>query len=164
MWATKNSKELSIMVGKALAIATVLALAACSSNKPASTTSNAPPPVPDGTVTMHITQAAFIASGTGGSGTLTFHGQSYPFSVKGGGLGGIGASSVDATGEVYHLSNVSLFPGTYGQAQVGFAVGNASAGDMWLQNGSGVVMRLAAQRSGLMLSLGGSAFIISMSP
>ena len=46
--------------------------------------------------------------------------------------------------------------------RVGFAVGDASAGDLWLQNDAGVVMRLKAQRSGLMLSLGGDVMVVSM--
>ena len=38
------------------------------------------------------------------------------------------------TGEVYHLNNVSQFPGNYAQGRVGFAVGDASEDDLWLQN------------------------------
>ena len=151
------------MLKKTLAVLTFLSLGACHSSSTTSTTSsNQPSPPPDGTVTMHMTQGALVVSGSGGSGTLSFHGRSYPFSVKGGGLGGIGASTIDATGEVYHLTNVGQFPGTYGEAQVGFAVGDTSAGDLWLQNGDGVVLRLKAQRSGLMLSMGGNAMVISM--
>jgi hypothetical protein len=41
-------------------------------------------------------------------------------------------------------------------------VGNMSRGDLWLQNGSGVVMHLKAKREGLMLSVGGDAMVISM--
>ena len=73
-----------------------------------------------------------------------------------------GTVTIDATGEVYHLNNVSQFPGNYVQGRVGFAVGDASAGDLWLQNDAGVVMRLKAQRSGLMLSLGGDVMVVSM--
>jgi hypothetical protein len=42
------------------------------------------------------------------------------------------------------------------------SVGTASAGDLWLQNGHGVVMHLVAKRRGLMLSLGGDAVVIQM--
>jgi hypothetical protein len=41
-------------------------------------------------------------------------------------------------------------------------VGNASAGDLWLKNDKGVIMHLKAKRTGLMLSLGGDAVVISM--
>jgi hypothetical protein len=51
---------------------------------------------PDGTVDMNQVQAAFIGSGGGGSGTLNYKGQSYPFAVGGLGIGGIVASTINA--------------------------------------------------------------------
>jgi hypothetical protein len=63
---------------------------------------------------------------------------------------------------VYNLPNVSLFPGSYAQGSYGFVVGNLSRGDLWLQNGSGVVMHLKAKREGLMLTVGGDAMVINM--
>ncbi|MDR3530537.1 MAG: hypothetical protein P4L90_08315 [Rhodopila sp.] len=117
---------------------------------------------PDGTVDMNQVQAAFIGSGSGGSGTLYFRGRSYPFAVGGLGIGGIGASTINAQGEVYSLHNVLDFPGTYAQGRYGFVVGSTSAGDLWLKNEKGVIMHLKAKRTGLMLSLGGDAVVISM--
>jgi hypothetical protein len=117
---------------------------------------------PDGTVEMNQVQAAFIGSAGGGTGTLYFRGRAYPFTVGGLGVGGIGASTIDAYGEVYKLNNLAQFPGAYGQAQYGFALGNKSGGDLWLQNEAGVIMHLKARRTGLMLSLGGDAVVISM--
>jgi hypothetical protein len=120
------------------------------------------PNPPSGTVEMRQLHVAFLGSGSGGSGTLYFRGRTYRFSVGGLGIGGIGVSSVNAQGEVYNLKNVSQFPGTYAQGRYGFAVGQKSRGDLWLQNGNGVVMHLKAKRTGLMLSLGGDAVVISM--
>jgi hypothetical protein len=117
---------------------------------------------PSGTVDMNEVQVAYIGSGGGGSGTLYFQGRAYPFAVGGLGVGGIGASTISAYGEVYKLNSVASFPGTYGQARYGLAIGNASMGDLWLQNEGGVIMHLKAKRSGLMLSLGGDAVVISM--
>jgi hypothetical protein len=117
---------------------------------------------PDGTVEMHEVQAAYIGSGSGGGGVLRFRGVEYPFTVGGVGIGGIGLSTIEATGEVYNLRELGQFPGTYGQARYGFAVGTLSGGDLWMQNESGVIMRLKAKREGLMLSLGGDAVLISM--
>jgi hypothetical protein len=62
-----------------------------------------------------------------------------------------------------HLRELGQFPGTYGQASYGFAIGTASGGDLWLQNEAGVIMHLRAKQTGLMLSLGGNAVVISMS-
>jgi hypothetical protein len=119
---------------------------------------------PDGTVEMQEVQAAYIGSGSAGAGTLYFRGAEYPFDVGGVGVGGIGLSTVEARGEVYNLRELGQFPGTYGQARYGFAMGTASGGDLWLQNESGVIMHLKAKREGLMLSLGGDAVVISMRP
>jgi hypothetical protein len=50
---------------------------------------------------MNQVQAAFIGSGGGESGTLNYRSQSYPFAVGGLGIGGIGAPTINAQGEVY---------------------------------------------------------------
>jgi hypothetical protein len=144
-----------------LAIVTLLPFAGCSSSQNADQQS-LDGKQPDGTVDMNQVQAAFIGSGGGGSGTLNYRGKSYPFAVGGLGVGGIGASTINAQGEVYGLNNVADFAGTYAQGRYGIVVGNASAGELWLKNGKGVIMHLKAKRTGLMLSLGGDAVIISM--
>jgi hypothetical protein len=118
---------------------------------------------PDGTVDMRQVQVAYLASGGGGHGTLYYRGNRYPFTIAGLGVGGIGASTITAQGEVYKLSQLSDFAGTYGQARYGFALGTASAGDLWLQNSAGVILHLKAKRTGLMLSLGGDAVVVAMS-
>jgi hypothetical protein len=117
---------------------------------------------PDATVEMEEVQVAYIGSGGGGTGTLRHRGRSYPFLIGGLGIGGIGASRMEATGEVFDLPDVSRFPGAYARARYGFALGQASAGELWLQNEAGVIMRLKARREGLMLSMGGDAMVISM--
>jgi hypothetical protein len=144
-----------------LAVAALLPFAGCSSSQNTDQQS-VEGKQPDGTVDMNQVQAAFIGSGGGGSGTLNFRGQSYPFAVGGLGIGGIGASTINAQGEVYGLKKVSDFPGAYAQGRYGFVIGNKSAGDLWLQNDKGVIMHLKAKRTGLMLSLGGDAVVISM--
>ncbi len=144
----------------AVCLAVTLSLAACGGQSPIAS------PVagerPDATVDMRQVQAAYIASGGGGSGTLFYRGRAYPFTVGGAGIGGIGASTMEAAGDVYHLHDVAQFPGAYAQGRYGFVVGTTSGGDLWLQNESGVIMHLRAKRTGLMLTLGGDAVVISM--
>ena len=115
-----------------------------------------------GYVRMTQVQAAYLGSGSAGNGVLRYRGGSYPFSAGGLGVGGIGLSKIEAKGEVYGLQRLRDFPGACVQGRYGFAVGNTSAGDLWLQNGNGVIMRLVAKRQGLMLSLGGDAVVIQM--
>src|SRR5271165_2460575 len=62
---------------------------------------------PDGTVNMDQVQVAYLASAGGGSGTLYYQGAAYSFAVGGLGVGGIGASTIDAEGEVYKLGNLA---------------------------------------------------------
>ena len=110
---------------------------------------------PDGTIDMEQVQAAFLASGGGGKGTLFYRGGAYPFTIGGLGVSGIGVSTISAEGEVYKLGLLAQFPGAYAQGRYGFALGNLSGGDLWLQNEAGVILHLKAKREGLMLSLGG---------
>jgi len=116
---------------------------------------------PSGTIELQAVQAAYIGSASGGSGTLFFNGRSYPFSIGGAGIGGIGASTIEGYGEVYKLGFVSQFPGAYAQGRYGFALGNKSGGDLWLQNEAGVIIHIKAKREGLMLTLGGDAMVLS---
>ena len=117
---------------------------------------------PSGSVTIDETQVAFIISGVVGGGKLYFREKTYDFKIGGFGIGGIGGSSIRAVGEVYDLRNVNDFPGVYGEARAGYAVGRQSAGHLWLQNPNNVVLHLRAAREGLILSLGADGVVISM--
>ena len=144
-----------------VALAALLSLAACSTSVQVGPNAVAGL-TPDATVDMEQVQVAYIGSGSGGSGTLFYRGRAYPFDIGGLGVGGIGASTISATGDVYKLGSIANFAGSYAQARYGIVVGNASAGDLWLQNTAGVIMHLRAKRTGLMLSLGADAIVISM--
>ena len=117
-------------------------------------------PQPSGTITINQGQIAFIFSANVGGGNLHYKGKTYPFSISGLGVGGIGISSIKATGEVYDLHKLSDFDGVYGQARTGIVFGTVSAGTLWLENGDGVYLRLKAKRKGVMLALGADAIII----
>ena len=103
---------------------------------------------------------AYIGSGTMGGGTLTLDGESYPFKIAGLGIGGFGASAVDATGIVYNLANLDAFPGTYGNARLGMTAGDSGGGKLWLRNPSGVVIELQSEMRGLALSSGVDGILI----
>jgi hypothetical protein len=117
---------------------------------------------PVGTVDIEQVQVAFIGSGNVGGGTLHFQGKTYRFNVGGLGVGGFGVSKMQAHGEVYNMKDVSQFAGAYGQGRTGIAVADQSAGKLWLQNTHGVVLQLRAKRSGLALSMGADAVIITL--
>jgi hypothetical protein len=154
-----DEKSRSLRALQAIGTACLLSLAACANQGGALSLEGKPL---SGYVRMTQVQAAYLGSGNAGSGVLRYQGNTYPFTVGGLGVGGIGVSKIEAKGDVYGLRRLRDFPGAYLQGRYGFAVGNTSAGDLWLQNGNGVVMHLVAKRQGLMLSLGGDAVVIQM--
>jgi hypothetical protein len=103
---------------------------------------------------------AYIGSGSMGGGTLFLDGKSYPFKIAGLGVGGIGASAMDATGNVYNLSSPEAFPGSYGNARLGMTAGHSGKGRLWLKNPDGVVIELWTQMRGLALSGGVDGILI----
>ena len=113
------------------------------------------------TLEIDQVQVALFYSGNLGGGKLHYDGRTYSFTVGGLGLGGIGASKMEAVGQVYNLTRLEDFPGAYGQARHGFAAGTESGGSMWLQNPNGVVIELKTKREGLALSLGADAVYIA---
>jgi hypothetical protein len=116
--------------------------------------------VQTGTLTIEQVQIAFIGSGNLGGGTLFLKGKSYPFTIGGLGIGGIGVSKMEAEGEVYDLTDPADFPGAYAQGRYGMAVGELSSGQLWLQSTRGVGIHLRAKRTGLALALGADAVFI----
>ncbi|MGO9675314.1 MAG: hypothetical protein ACLPSF_14295 [Methylocella sp.] len=119
-----------------------------------------PQGAPSATVSIQQVQVAFIGSGAIGGGTLKFQGRTYPITVGGLGVGGIGASRLTATGVVYGLNNLQDFAGVYAQVRAGWAIGDQGGGTLWLSNSKGVSMRLKTQREGLQLSLGADGVVI----
>jgi hypothetical protein len=95
-------------------------------------------------------------------GKLYFQGRTYDFTIGGLGVGGFGISHITATGNVYHLKNVSQFVGAYAQGRMGITLGASDNGGLWLENEAGVVMQLKAEREGIALSMGGDAIYIEM--
>ena len=117
---------------------------------------------PSGTVRLHLVQASFIGSASTGSGVLNYQGRNYKFTTTGGGIGGFGLSSFDASGTVYNLKSVADFDGPYAQLRTGLALGEQGKGKMWLRNSSGVSMALSGRRKGLALSLGADALVVTL--
>lgn len=109
---------------------------------------------PAGQVELKQYTVAYMGSGTMGGGTLTVDGKTYPFRISGLGVGGFGASSIDAEGVVYNLPDIEAFPGTYGNARMGMTAGDSGSGKLWLRSPTGVVIELDSEMRGLALSTG----------
>ncbi len=110
---------------------------------------------PDATIKL---SSGSVAAGVGlswGSGTLTFHGKSYPISVNGLDVGSVGASKITASGSVYHLNSVEDFDGNYTAAAAGATVGGGG-GALAMKNQNGVVVKLVSTTRGIKFTLGAS--------
>jgi hypothetical protein len=120
-------------------------------------------PEPSGTVEIDEYELAYIFNGSAGGGSLHFQGETYDFKLEGAGVGGIGASHISATGEVYNLKDVADLPGAYGEASVGYAAEDQGEGHLWLQNQNGVVLHLTTNQQGIGLTSGADGVVITMS-
>lgn len=109
---------------------------------------------PSGEIELKQYTVAWVGSGTVGGGSLTVDGETYPFRISGLGIGGFGASSIDAEGVVYNLPDLQAFPGTYGNARMGMTAGDSGGGKLWLKSPTGVVIELKSEMRGLALSTG----------
>ena len=119
-------------------------------------------PQPSGTVDINEYELAYILNGSMGGGKLYFQGNTYDFKLGGVGIGGIGASHLNASGEVYNLENVEDFPGTYAEGGIGFAATDQGKGHLWLKNANGVVLHLKTSQQGLGLMGGVDGVVINM--
>src|SRR5512132_2840599 len=103
-------------------------------------------------------ESTSIAAGIGvswGDGKLNFKGKDYPFSVDGLSLVDWGISKVNATGDVYNLTDVSKFAGTYVAAEAGLTLAGGMGG-MVLRNSNGVILHLRSFSQVAQLQLGTS--------
>lgn len=105
-----------------------------------------------GTIRFAVYKAAFFVGGSGGDGTLTFHGHRYPVSIGGisGGLA-FGASKTYFHGTVRHIRRAGDVTGVYGAAGGGGAVG-AGAQMIVMTNAKGAQLELTGRQVGLQVN------------
>jgi hypothetical protein len=115
---------------------------------------------PSGSVTM--TQVFVSASGVG-SGALNFRGRTYPFTLVGSLIGPGAISTMQASGEVYNLHDISQFSGPWIQGTGSLAITAKAYGEIWLENRNGIIMRLNAAQAGLTFSQGRYELYIQLS-
>jgi hypothetical protein len=115
-----------------------------------------------GSIRFSVYKAAFFIGGSGGEGTLTFHGRKYPISVGGvsGGLA-FGASKTYFQGTVRHIRRVSDVTGVYGAAGGGGALGRG-AQVIVMSNDKGAQLELTGRQVGLQVNADLSGMSISV--
>ena len=115
-----------------------------------------------GSVTLTIYKAGWIIGGSGGSGTLYFHGRAYPLSTGGLDYGLVfGGSKTVLRGRVSNIRRPSDVAGVYGAAGAGLAVGGGARAIV-LTNQKGAVLHLAGHQVGLMANADLSGLAITM--
>ncbi len=105
---------------------------------------------PDATVKLSGGSVGVGIGYSWGSGVLTYKGKEYPFSVSGLSAGDIGASSGEASGDVYGLKKLEDFNGNYTSTSAGAAVGGGG-GAATMRNQNGVSLHLVGTSRGVKL-------------
>ena len=116
----------------------------------------------EGFVSLTIYKAGWIIGGSGGGGTLTFHGRSYPLSAGGLDYGLVfGGSKTVLRGRVSNINRPSDVAGVYGAAGAGLAVGGGARAIV-LSNQKGAVLELSGRQVGLMANMDLSGLAITL--
>ena len=116
---------------------------------------------PDATMRL---QSKSVAAGVGfswGDGTLHFKGHTYKLKVDGLTVGSVGASKIEAKGDVYHLAKLSDFDGNY-TAVTGEATIGGGAGGLIMKNQNGVEIRMTSTTQGANLTAGVSGVSLAV--
>jgi len=115
-----------------------------------------------GFVRFKVLKAGWFIGGSGGRGTLTFHGRPYPLTIGGLSAGLVfGASGMDFAGTVSNIFRPSDVAGVYGAAGAGAAL-VAGGGVIVLTNEKGAVLRLSGRQVGLIANLDLSGMAITL--
>jgi hypothetical protein len=115
-----------------------------------------------GSIRFNVIKAGFIVGGSGGSGTLVFHGRPYPLSIGGVSWGfTFGASGTDFFGEVSNIRTPFDVNGVYGAAGAGVAVG-PGAGGIALVNQNGALLTLSGRQTGLIVAADLNGLVITL--
>ena len=115
-----------------------------------------------GFVTLTIYKAGWIIGGSGGSGTLYFHGRYYPLSTGGLDYGLVfGGSKTVLHGRVSNIYRPSDVAGVYGAAGAGLAVGRGARAIV-LTNQKGAVLEMTGRQVGLLANADLSGLAITL--
>ncbi|HEY6258874.1 MAG TPA: hypothetical protein VIY51_24120 [Xanthobacteraceae bacterium] len=115
-----------------------------------------------GSISFKVLKGGWVIGASGGSGTLTFHGQHYPLSIGGISAGFVfGASETFFHGSVTNIRSPYDVSGVYGAAGAGAAIG-AGAQAIVLTNEKGAVLTLTGMQVGLQVNADLSGLSISV--
>jgi len=115
-----------------------------------------------GRVTLTIYKAGWVIGGSGGSGSLVFHGRRYELSTGGLDYGLVfGGSKTILHGTVRNIRSPRDVEGVYAAAGAGLAVGGGARAIV-LTNQKGAVLELTGRQVGLLANIDLSGLAISV--
>jgi hypothetical protein len=115
-----------------------------------------------GTIRINVLKGGWFIGASGGSGTLTFRGRTYPLSIGGLSAGLVfGASQTYLSGRVSRINRPSDVAGVYGAGGAGAAIGRGVSAIV-LANEKGAVLELSGRQTGLMVNADFSGLAISL--
>ncbi|MFV0367529.1 MAG: hypothetical protein ACK5KM_03630 [Hyphomicrobiaceae bacterium] len=124
--------------------------------------STSPSSADSGYVRLTIYKAGWIIGGSGGGGTLDFHGRVYDLTTGGIDYGLVfGGSKTTLTGRVRNITRPSDIEGVYVAGGAGIAVGGGARAII-LTNQKGAVLELTGRQVGLIANLDLSGLAISL--
>jgi hypothetical protein len=118
-------------------------------------------PIPSGKVSIASNSIALAVGVNWGEGLLTFKGKGKLFAVDGLTLVDVGIAKATAVGEVYNLTDLSQFEGTYLASEAGFALAGGMGG-ITMRNKNGVVLLLRAVSEEGLLQLGRGGMTVKL--
>jgi hypothetical protein len=109
-------------------------------------------PTPSGKISIESNSIALAVGVNWGDGRLTFKGKRALFAVNGLTLVDVGIAKASAVGEVYNLTDISQFEGTYLAGEAGFDLVGGMGG-ISMRNKNGVILHLRADSEEALLQL-----------
>jgi len=115
-----------------------------------------------GSIRFSVLKAGIVVGGSGGSGSMTFKGRTYPISIGGLSYGfTFGASQTSFRGRVSNIRRAQDVAGVYAAAAAGAAVGRGAQAII-LTNQNGAVLTLTGQQAGLIVSADLNGMAVSL--
>ena len=115
-----------------------------------------------GRIAFDVFKAGFVVGGSGGSGTLYFHGRRYRLEIGGLSYGiTFGASRTHFRGMVSHIRRASDVSGVYAAGNVGAALGRGAQAIV-LTNQKGAVLSLSGNSVGAIVSADFNGLVLTV--
>jgi hypothetical protein len=118
-------------------------------------------PKPSGKISIESNSIALAVGVNWGDGRLTFGGRRALFAVNGLTLVDVGIARASAVGEVYNLSDISQFEGTYLASEAGFDL-VGGIGGISMSNKNGVIIHLRGDSEETLLQLGRAGMSVKL--